>query len=95
MSNFSAEEIVEAVETYGSELQGNPTAIAAVLRAIADRLSAPDEEREEPKYELYEDSEYGRGTADAAVESYLAWQWVRSELIRLEHTIKHTADFYL
>jgi hypothetical protein len=92
MSKFSAEEIVEAVETYGSELQGNPTAIAAVLRAIADRLPGPDENGDIPQYHLYEDSPYGRVMADAVVSSYLAWQWIRDELLRLENKLKHTME---
>jgi hypothetical protein len=95
MSNFSGEEIVEAVEVYGSELQGNATALASVLRSIADRLEKPKDGDDSPKYHIYEDSPYGRSMADGEVESALAWQWIRSELMRLEHTLKHSAEFYI
>lgn len=95
MSNFERDEIVASIEAWGSELQGDAMAMAAVLRAIADRLPGPSEGSDIPRYHLYEDSVGGRGMADAEVSGYLAWQWLRDELLRLEDKLKHTADFYL
>ena len=95
MSSFAQKEIVATVEAFGDELQGDAMAVAAVLRAIADRLPPPKEGDDEPKYHLYESSEYGRMTADSEVASNLAWAWLRDELLRLADKLQKTPEFYI
>lgn len=90
------EEIVSSIEAFGDDLRGNPVAIANVIKALAESLRpspADCEVRDEPDYESYEASDYGRMIAEAAHSSDQIWDSLLKELTRIEHWVRNTMEF--
>lgn len=78
---------------------GEPDRIACLFEAFADHheqdVEALAELKRGPKYELYEDSEFGRGMARADISSALAWHDFGVSCRGMAETIRKDPNLYL
>lgn len=78
---------------------GEPDRIVCLFEAFADHHEQDAEALAElergPKYELYEDSEFGRGMARADISSALAWHDFGVNCRAMAETIRKDPNLYL
>lgn len=87
-------EIIADIQAFGVELQGDPDGIAKILEALRDAIG-PRRDESGPKYELYEDSQYGRMIAESEQCGNEAWNWLMDELGGLAKKCRGSMELYI